>query len=323
MNDELGDLLLLIAKYYQSSTSEVVNKYKASQYLKAGNAIKKYKLKITSGAQAKKNIPGIGDKIAIDIDEYIKTGKIKKLENFRADKNLKNVEDADKVKITNLFRGIHGVGPVAAEKLYKLGYRSLEELLDYDGLTSAQKQGLIWYNDINMRIPRSTMDKMHTEFETLFNGLTWSMNGSYRRGLPSSGDIDILVISDNDEINMNYVVDKLEPILAGVLAQGKKSLLHAIIQFPDDYGHRLDVRIVTSSQFPFAQMYFTGSKEFNVLMRLRAASLDYKLSEYSLINEITNKSLNAKNEKDIFKLLGVKYLTPAERTNDLTELELV
>uniref|UniRef100_A0A8C4RDV2 Crossover junction endonuclease MUS81-like HHH domain-containing protein n=1 Tax=Erpetoichthys calabaricus TaxID=27687 RepID=A0A8C4RDV2_ERPCA len=49
-------------------------------YRKAASVISKYPFKIKSGAEAKK-LEGVGAKIAEKIDEFLATGKLRKLEN--------------------------------------------------------------------------------------------------------------------------------------------------------------------------------------------------------------------------------------------------
>ena len=55
-----------------------------------------------SGDDAK-NLPGIGKKIADMIEEMINTGKIKKLENIRAD---------DSTSAINLLTRVSGIGKI-------------------------------------------------------------------------------------------------------------------------------------------------------------------------------------------------------------------
>jgi DNA polymerase/3'-5' exonuclease PolX len=73
---------------------------------------------------------------------------------------------------------------------------------------------------------------------------------------------------------------------------------------------RIDVRSVTKEQYPFALLYFTGSKQFNTTIRLHAKKMGYKLNEYNLGNF---KGDIIRTEKDIFKALKIKYLKPEER----------
>ncbi len=71
--------------------------------------------------QAKK-LDGIGDKIADKIDEFLKTGKLQKLENIRHDESAVAI---------NLLTRVVGIGPAKAKELYDAGIRTIEDLVCY------------------------------------------------------------------------------------------------------------------------------------------------------------------------------------------------
>lgn len=48
---------------------------------------------------------------------------------------------------------------------------------------------------------------------------------------------------------------------------------------------RIDVRYVDAASFPAASLYFTGSKNFNVVMRARAVKMQLVLNEYGLFKQ--------------------------------------
>src|SRR5206468_897205 len=79
-----------------------------------------------------------------------------------------------------------------------------------------------------------------------------------------------------------------------------------------------DLRVVTDEQFPFALMYFTGSKQHNIRLRQRAIDRGWSLNEYSLGDD--NKLVPCKSEEDIYKVLGLDYVEP-ELREDTGELE--
>lgn len=56
------------------------NIYKYNAYRKASSTLNSLPYRVTSGDAAKK-LPGIGDKIAKKIDEFLSTGKLQKLED--------------------------------------------------------------------------------------------------------------------------------------------------------------------------------------------------------------------------------------------------
>jgi NAD-dependent DNA ligase len=73
-------------------------------------------------------------------------------------------------------------------------------------------------------------------------------------------------------------------------------------------------------EFPFAILYFTGSKIFNTVMRHIALEKGYTMNEHG-INKMQEKKKGDKvahhfrNEEDIFDFLGLEYKAPTERTD--------
>ncbi|GMI09733.1 hypothetical protein TrVE_jg2930 [Triparma verrucosa] len=88
---------------------------------------------------------------------------------------------------------------------------------------------------------------------------------------------------------------------------------------------RIDIKFYPYNQKPFAQLYFTGNAYFNRSMRLYAKMVGYSLSDHGLCKTSRKKisgkwyvtakqaSLVAKTEKDVFDLLGLKWVEPADR----------
>ena len=68
-------------------------------------------------------------------------------------------------------------------------------------------------------------------------------------------------------------------------------------------------------EYPFAVLYFTGSKEFNVKMRADLLERGMTLNEHSLKYTETKKPVNHKfvSEEDIFSYLGMEYVHPCDR----------
>lgn len=66
-----------MADYEKNITRNI---YKSNAYRKAASVIAKHGKLIKSGMEAQK-LDGIGDKISKKIDEFLETGKLKKLDN--------------------------------------------------------------------------------------------------------------------------------------------------------------------------------------------------------------------------------------------------
>jgi DNA polymerase lambda len=94
------------------------------------------------------------------------------------------------------------LGPRGAEKLYQQGIKSIEDLRKHeDKLTSMQKIGLKYYEDFKERMPRAEVEQLLARvrkgcYEEVKGGdkvLSVEACGSFRRGSPTCGDIDVLI----------------------------------------------------------------------------------------------------------------------------------
>ena len=142
--------------------------------------------------------------------------------------------------------------------------------------------------------------------------------GSLRRRRETAKDLDILVASDDAGPIMDAFVAL--PEVVTVIGHGptKSSIVAKLGVGTDAIILNADLRVVTAAEFPFAQMYFTGSKEHNIRLRQRAIELGLSLNEYGLGDDaITAK---CKTEADIYKALGMAYVPP-ELREDTGEVE--
>lgn len=308
-NKDLADKLALIASYYKMSRDS----YRAKSFYNASVAVGQYQNHIISGAQARANIKGIGDSIENVIEEYLTSGIIQRLEE------LQN-KFKDQTKIINWLLSFYGIGPVTAIDLYNRGIRTLEDLWFNGNLNEAQKIGVIWKEHIDMRIPREEMILIDASLSSFLDkyDIKWDIAGSFRREEPSSGDIDVLVQS-RDDLNMDNLIHILSPILPATLAKGQK-FYRGIVRIDLKHnGHRIDIRLIDPASYTYALMYFTGSQNFNILMRQRAIQLGLTLNEYGLFDQ-QSISFPATTEQDIFDHLDVKYISPIERTKTISSL---
>lgn len=144
--------------------------------------------------------------------------------------------------------------------------------------------------------------------------------GSLRRGRETVGDLDLLVTGKGCEEKspklkgiIARVVDF--PGIAEVLAKGENK-----VSFRMDNGMQVDVRLLSPESFGAALLYFTGSKNHNVMLRQRALKMGYTLNEYGLSSLKTEKIVASKTEEDIYKKLGLAYI-PAELRESQGEIE--
>jgi DNA polymerase/3'-5' exonuclease PolX len=184
--------LISILSSLGNSEKSAGEKYKAIAYFNAVRSIKACKFPIISGAQAAKELDGIGKRIAAKIDEILKTGQLNRLNE--------DLKDPRRQALNDLTR-VYGIGNKFAAKLYEEHcITNVEQLKDHKYLLSAQQKiGLELLNDLETKIPREEMklldEFMHSQLDLVSNDLELVICGSYRRGAVVSGDIDCLLTS--------------------------------------------------------------------------------------------------------------------------------
>jgi DNA polymerase (family 10) len=136
--------------------------------------------------------------------------------------------------------------------------------------------------------------------------------GSYRRGKETVHDLDFLVATPDPSALTEFFA-KLDGIQE-VLAQGGTK---ASIRL--ESGLQCDLRAISNAEWPFALMYFTGSKDHNVELRSRALKQDLTLNEYHLAPVEgpgrENPTPNITEESEIYAELGLQYIEPPLREN--------
>ncbi|MFN1834934.1 DNA polymerase/3'-5' exonuclease PolX [Balneola sp. MJW-20] len=276
------------------------------------------------------DIKGIGKSIAEDIYCLAGEGEMPVLTAYREKVPEGLVQ----------WLNISGLGPKNAYKIHKeLGISTLEELkeklqdgsvagLSGLGEKSAQKimKSIEWMEKFN---ERCRLDEAKEIADAILNSLKdiegvkkIEVAGSYRRGLETIGDVDILIAANEKDIENLFDVFTSHERVTEVLGRGEtKSSVRT------KEGRQVDLRIVSEEEFPAALMYFTGSKEHNVRLRQRARERGMALNEYGLfkLNEEGetdfDKPVKTKSEEDIYKKLDLNFIIP-ELREDRGEIEI-
>lgn len=327
LNEGITDFLVELANY-ERNVNRAIHKYNA--YRKAASVIAKYPQKIKSGTEAKK-LDGVGAKIAEKIDEFLTTGKLRKLEKIRNDDTSSSI---------NFLTRVTGIGPAAARKFFDEGVRNLEDLKKIEHkLNHHQQIGLKYFEEFEKRIPRSEMQKMEAlilkELDIVDPEYIGTICGSYRRGAESSGDIDILLThpdftsqSEKQPKLLHAVVDHLESIgfITDTLSKGDTKFM-GVCQLQkekeeeeeeESLHRRIDIRLIPKDQYYCGVLYFTGSDIFNKNMRTHALEKGFTLNEYTIrplgVTGVAGEPLLVDSEKDIFDYIQWKYREPKDRS---------
>ena len=285
--------------------------FRARAYQKAQETMMAYPHDIMSPNDLKGK-PNIGATIMEKLNEYMETGTLKILER-------------EKTNPVNILAEVYGIGPKKAKELVDNGMTSIAELRENQHLLNdIQKVGLHYYEDILKRIPRAEIEDYKTYFEKALPhvaGAKMEIVGSYRRGAQSSGDIDVIITSSSPQVFTKFVDNLLkEKIILHILSRGPTKCL-VVAKIPSsDAARRVDFLYTNPEEFPFAILYFTGSKIFNTVMRHVALEKGYTMNEHGIYKMEAKKKGDKANhafhsEEDIFDFLGLEYKSPTERTD--------
>lgn len=292
-------------------------KFKVSALYKAMTNIKYYDKNITSGADARKNIENIGEGIARRIDEIINTGTLAELGNGKQEETSQNE-----------LKMITGVGESRIKTLNNMGINTLEEYKQ----AIAEKRvksthhidvGIKYYEDFQKRIPRKEIEKMEKILVPILHKinpkLIFNICGSYRREKETCGDVDILITNPNMEDKNNYLslyitsLKKEGFLIDNLTEKGGKKYMGVCQLKGGNVGRRIDIRMVDYEAYYAALIYFTGSKEFNIMVRKKALKLGYSLSEYGLKKKGENNLIIIHSEKELFEMMELDYVKPKDR----------
>ena len=345
--------------------------FKIRNYHKVIKSLDSFDLDEIENSLQLKELPGIGKGTLTRIDEIINKGLLEEGHQEISDQDkqtAKKIEDLMSVTGIGPSRARELNNEDITLEMLLNDYKDHQENGELiKKLTHHQIIGVKYYNQFMKRIKRTTISKIDKKIQKLLNNYLLQKNanldnedtnnkksktkkdktnkdtgmiaiicGSYRRGLTSSGDIDLLVSGKTEEDDKNFdLIDFVkylsdEGLVTDYLTEKGTTKFMGVCED----GYRIDIRFIPHESFGAALMYFTGSKTFNTLVRTEALKLGYTLEEYGLyplINEkddtdikkkITHSHQHMKGEKipcpteeTIFDILKIdkKYLDPVNR----------
>ena len=307
--DELGTILTQHGQHFR-----------ARAYREASDIIRSMDADIFLSSQLC-DVKGLGKTMLQKIDELQTNGTLKILEKERS---------SPMTQLTKVF----GIGPKKAAELISSGVDSFEKLqmMPKEKLPSNIVKGIMYFDDIQERIPRNEIDEYQCKLTDTFNKVagnaagtsSFKIVGSYRRGALCSGDIDVIVTSTHPEVFHSFL-DLLikERLVVDVLTRGKTKSM-CVSKLPGERHRRIDLLYTSPEEYAFAVLYFTGSKIFNTIQRHQASHMGYTLNEHGLFDAKTKEKVPGVfiREKDIFSFLNMKYIKPYKRT-DHTNIKYV
>jgi len=319
-NQEIAKIFAEIAEYLEMEGVP----FKPYAYQKAALTLDTLKEDVgeiyrARGLKGLKAIPGVGESMALKIEEFLTTGKIQYYEEFK--KKMP-------VELDELIR-VEGMGPKKAKVLYeKLGIKNLQELEDAArahriaplfGFGDKTEQNILEAIEFLKRshgrfllgevlpLAQEVMERLGKlqEVERI------DMAGSLRRMKETIGDVDFLVISHHPGPVMDFFVG-----LPGVVKVWGHGATKSSVRLKE--GLDMDLRVIPPESYGAALQYFTGSKDHNIALRKIAIDKGLKLSEYGLFRGAARVA--GATEEEVYQTLGLALIAP-EMREDRGEIE--
>jgi DNA polymerase (family 10) len=354
-NAAIADCLRRIARLLEVTGAD---KFRVLSHEKAARSIEGLTIDLAALAGDRRKlleIDGIGPKIADKIAEFCTTGRMKELDDLAAQVPAGVVE----------LMSISGLGPKSAAvfwkeggitslaqlkaaiadgslaKLPRMGAKSVEKLKD--AITLAEQSSV----RLPLGLALPVAERVVAFVKTIPGVLDACYAGSLRRGRETIGDIDVLASAKAPDHAPIFAAFRAMPGVVAVLASGEtRCSVHVAIgpavaaaPIPDTdaldpatlpppgKSIQVDLRILEPTSWGAALMYFTGSKEHNVLLRERALKMGYTLNDYGLFPVDRNaegereaaphkrgvKSVAGATEQDVFAALKLPWIPPEIR----------
>lgn len=325
-NNLIYQINYILVNFDLSDKEKTREEYRLKSLTTSLNIIKNFNkpLKDNQNIIELSKLKGIGKGTIDRIKEINKSGK---LSEIVINKNSQQY-------FNNLIK-IYGIGPKYAFKLLKQGIKSIDELKTaiknnkvkitnnirlgikyYDKLQENNKRSVIKKHKI---ILKSALDKVIKDYKLLKTDLFIKLCGSYRRKKDLINDIDCLLVINSNKIKnrnwLNIYVNELKKInyIVDSFTNKQQEKYMGFVKNINDTVLRLDIQKIDHKRYPFALLYFTGNKYFNLFIRNKAKEKGYKLNEFGLFKNNKQIQKEIKTEKDIFEFLDLKYLKPSDR----------
>src|SRR3989344_962604 len=332
-NEQISKLLRNIAAAY-TIKNEKKFRFQIIAYQKAADSIANSSVELVDYHKEGRlqNIPGIGESIKEHLDELFKTGKVKYFEwalagipdsvfvlmdipSFGPKKAYRLVEE---FKLVNPKTVIADIKKLAAKgriaPLKGFGEKSQEDILR---AIREFKEGKGKTTRMVLPFASEIADKI-IQYLNRYPGVMDARTlGSLRRMVPTIGDIDIAVASNNATEVIGHFVKY--PYLERIIEKGDVTASILV-----SGGRQVDLMVQPPNALGSLLQHFTGSKNHNITLREFALKKGLSLSEYGIKRRMENgkwKMENYDSEEKFYTALGLDWIPPEMRENT-GEIEL-
>lgn len=325
-NEQIAKLLRNVAAAY-TIKNEKKFRFQIIAYQKAADSIANSSIELADyhkegGLQ---NVAGIGASIKGHLEELFATGKVKYFDwalagipesvfvlmdipSFGPKKSYRLVKEfrlvSPKTVISNLKK-LAAKGKIASlegfgEKSQRDILRTLKEFKEGKGKTSRMVLPLA--SEISNKIIDYLRKSPHVRNAYVL--------GSLRRQMPTVGDIDIAVASNDPKKVIDHFISY--PYIERVIEKGKETASMLV-----SGGKQIDLMVQPPQAFGALLQHFTGSKNHNIALREFALKKNMSLSEHGIkyLKDRKSSIQQIDSEEKFYKTLGLSWVPPEIRDN--------
>lgn len=316
-NARIAEALDLVADLLEFQNA---NPFRVRAYRNGARTVRDYpeQMQSIAGDANRKltDLAGVGKDLADKIAMLLATGTFPMLEELQS-----QVPQS----VLTLLR-IPGMGPKKAATLYKeLNITTLDELraaceahqvrglkgfaakteeMILAGMALAQTadERMTWAEaDVHAQSVKAWLQKCDS-VEAL------EIAGSYRRSRDTIGDLDFLVVASDVQKVMDCFA--AQPEAAVVIGRGPTK-----ISLRTERGLQVDMRVVPAESFGAALVYFTGSKDHNIVLRGLAKDRGLKINEYGVFRLADGQEMPVagRTEQEVYAALDLAWIPPELR----------
>ena len=312
--DEIADLLEI----------QAANEFRVRAYRNASRVVRGWPTRlsahITDGKELPK-LPGLGKDLTAKVVEFVKSRRLAMLEDLRkktppgllellklpgigpkriarlqAELKINSIATLGKALESGRLEELEGFGPKIKERLKAELEKIKNKTGGPEGRMSLAHAGqiaepLLAY----LRESRAAIQVIAA--------------GSFRRGLETIGDLDILVstrtAAASEKITRHFLAYEE---VAEVRAQGTTRSTVILKS-----GVQVDLRVVGEASYGAALHYFTGSKAHNIAIRMLGMKRGLKINEYGVFRG--SSRVSGRTENEVFASVDLPYIEPELREN--------
>ncbi|XP_036103001.1 DNA-directed DNA/RNA polymerase mu [Molossus molossus] len=194
-------------------------------FCRAASVLKALPCPITALSQLQ-GLPHFGEHSRRVIQELLEHGVCEEVERVRLSERYQSMK---------LFTQIFGVGVKTADRWYREGLRTLDDVQEQvQRLTQQQRAGLQHYRDLSTPVQRSDAEALQRVLEAAVGqalpGATVTLAGGFRRGKSQGHDVDFLITHPHEDLEAG--------LLPGVMRHLEKQGL--VLYHQHQHSHRRD-----------------------------------------------------------------------------------